>query len=71
MTQTLVFVVVVIGISAFLHGYIPTGALAKIAGKNNPFTVVFVTLLGILLYSLKRSMTTKKSIFLNSKALMS
>jgi len=46
-----IFVVVGIGIGAFLHGYIPTGALAKIAGKNNPFAVIFATALGIPLYS--------------------
>ncbi|ADQ05701.1 permease [Caldicellulosiruptor owensensis OL] len=46
-----IFVVVGIGIGAFLHGYIPTGALAKIAGKNNPFAVIFATVLGIPLYS--------------------
>ncbi|ACM61705.1 hypothetical protein B0S90_0130 [Caldicellulosiruptor bescii] len=46
-----VFVVVGIGIGAFLHGYIPTGALTKIAGKNNPFAVIFATALGIPLYS--------------------
>ena len=46
-----IFVVVGIGIGAFLHGFIPTGALAKIAGRNNPFAVIFATALGIPLYS--------------------
>lgn len=46
-----IFVVVGIGVGAFLHGYIPTGALAKIAGKNNPLAVIFATVLGIPLYS--------------------
>lgn len=46
-----VFVIVGIGVGAFLHGYVPTGALAKIADKNNPLAVVFATALGIPLYS--------------------
>ncbi|WAM31777.1 permease [Caldicellulosiruptor naganoensis] len=46
-----VYVVIGIGIGAWMHGYIPTGALATLAGKDNPFAVFIATLIGIPLYS--------------------
>ncbi|WAM33714.1 permease [Caldicellulosiruptor morganii] len=46
-----VYVVVGIGIGAWMHGYIPAGALASLAGRHNPFAVFIATLIGIPLYS--------------------
>jgi len=46
-----IFVVAGIAIGAWMHGYIPTGALAKLAGKDNPFAVFVAVLMGIPLYS--------------------
>lgn len=45
------YVIVGIAIGAFMHGWIPSGALAKIAGKDNPFAVFVAVLIGIPLYS--------------------
>lgn len=45
------FVVGGIAIGALMHGFIPTGALAKVAGKDNPFAVFVAVLIGIPLYS--------------------
>lgn len=46
-----IYVVVGIAIGAFMHGWIPTGTLAKYAGRDNPFAVFFAVLVGIPLYS--------------------
>ncbi len=40
-----------IAIGAGMHGYAPTGWLAKYAGKNNPFAVFIAVIIGIPLYS--------------------
>lgn len=45
------FVVIGISIGAALHGWVPTGALAEIAGRDNPFAVLIAVLIGIPLYS--------------------
>lgn len=45
------YVVVGIGIGAFIHGYIPADFLAKYASGNNWYAVPLATLLGIPLYS--------------------
>lgn len=34
-----------------MHGWIPAGALAKYAGKDNPFAVFVAVVIGIPLYS--------------------
>jgi uncharacterized membrane protein YraQ (UPF0718 family) len=46
-----VYVIIRIAIGGVIHGWIPTGALAKYAGKNNPFAVLIAVLVGIPLYS--------------------
>ena len=46
-----IYVVIGIAIGGVMHGWIPTGALAKYAGKNNPFAVIVAVLFGIPLYS--------------------
>jgi len=46
-----IYVVIGIAIGGFMHGWIPSGALAKYAGKGNPFAVFVAVLFGIPLYS--------------------
>lgn len=46
-----IYVVVGIAIGGFMHGWIPAGALAKYAGRNNPFAVFIAVVIGIPLYS--------------------
>jgi uncharacterized protein len=45
------YVVIGIAIGAVMHGWIPGNALAKYAGKNNPFAVLVAVAVGIPLYS--------------------
>lgn len=45
------YVIVGIAIGGFMHGWIPAGALAQYAGKNNPFAVIVAVLIGVPLYS--------------------
>lgn len=45
------YVVVGIGIGAFMHGYVPDDFLAKYAGADNPFAVPIATMVGVPLYS--------------------
>jgi uncharacterized protein len=46
-----IYVVIGIAIGGVMHGWIPSGALAKYAGKNNPFAVFVAVVIGIPLYS--------------------
>ncbi|MDV3429564.1 MAG: permease, partial [Bacillota bacterium] len=46
-----IYVVIGIAIGGFMHAWIPKGALAKYAGKSNPFAVFAAVLIGIPLYS--------------------
>ena len=46
-----IYVIIGVGIGAFIHGVIPSGALAKYAGKNNPFAVFIAVIIGVPLYS--------------------
>lgn len=45
------YVIIGIAIGGFMHGWIPAGALAQYAGKNNPFSVIIAVLIGVPLYS--------------------
>jgi uncharacterized membrane protein YraQ (UPF0718 family) len=45
------YVVVGIGIGAFIHGYVPEDFLARWAGRDNPFAVPVAVALGVPLYS--------------------
>lgn len=45
------YVIIGIGLGAWIHGYIPADFLAKYAGKENWFAVPLATLIGIPLYS--------------------
>lgn len=46
-----IYVIIGIAIGGIMHGWIPAGALAKYAGRNNPFAVVIAVLIGVPLYS--------------------
>lgn len=46
-----IYVIVGIAIGGVMHGWIPSGALAKYAGKDNPFAVFIGVAFGIPLYS--------------------
>jgi uncharacterized membrane protein YraQ (UPF0718 family) len=46
-----IYVLLGIGIGAWIHGYVPTDFLAKYAGKSSWYAVPFATLIGIPLYS--------------------
>jgi len=45
------YVLIGIGIGAFIHGYVPTDFLARFAGNDKWYAVPLATLLGIPLYS--------------------
>lgn len=45
------YVLVGIGIGAWIHGYVPTDFLASYAGKNNHFAVPLAVIMGVPLYS--------------------
>jgi hypothetical protein len=46
-----IFVIIGIGIGAWIHGYIPTDFLARYAGRDKWFAVPIATIIGIPLYS--------------------
>ncbi len=46
-----IYVIIGIGIGAFIHGYAPQDFLVKYAGPNNPLAVLVGVVLGIPLYS--------------------
>ncbi len=45
------FVLIGIGIGAWIHGYVPMDFVVKYAGPGNPFAVIVAVLIGIPLYS--------------------
>lgn len=49
--ETWIYIVIGIGIGAFLHGFVPQEFFAKYASADNIFAVPLATLLGIPLYS--------------------
>ena len=49
--KVLVYVLIGIGIGAFIHGFVPTDLVASIGGRENPFAVPIVVILAIPLYS--------------------
>ena len=46
-----IYVIIGIAIGGVMHGWIPAGALAKYAGKDNPFAVFIAVVIGVPLYS--------------------
>lgn len=49
--KVLPYVLVGIGVGAFIHGFVPTDLVAQIGGRENPFAVPIVVLIAIPLYS--------------------
>ncbi len=49
--QIWVYVLIGVGIGALIHGYIPADFIAKWAGADNPFAVLFAVIMGIPMYS--------------------
>ncbi len=45
------YVMIGVGVGAFIHGYIPADFIAKYAGGDNPFAVIIAVLMGIPMYS--------------------
>lgn len=45
------YVMVGVGIGAFIHGYIPADFIAEYAGAENPFAVLIAVLMGVPMYS--------------------
>jgi len=45
------YVIVGIGLGAFIHGYAPEDFLARYAGRNNPLAVPLAVIIGVPLYS--------------------
>jgi len=45
------YILLGIGVGAFIHGFVPVGMLADIAGKDNPLAVPIAVLIGVPLYS--------------------
>lgn len=49
--KTWLYILIGVGVGAFIHGYIPTELLVKYAGAQNHFAVPLAVLLGIPLYA--------------------
>jgi uncharacterized membrane protein YraQ (UPF0718 family) len=49
--KVLLYVIIGIGIGAFIHGFVPMELIAQIGGRDNPFAVPIVVLIAIPLYS--------------------
>ncbi len=45
------YVVLGVGVGAWIHGYIPTDFIAQYTGEGNPFAVIIAVILGIPMYS--------------------
>jgi len=49
--KILPYILLGVGVGAIVHGYVPTDFLAKYAGSDRWYAVIFATILGIPLYS--------------------
>lgn len=45
------YVMIGVGVGAWIHGYIPTDFIARYTGEGNPFAVILAVLMGIPMYS--------------------
>jgi hypothetical protein len=50
-SQVWLYVMIGVGIGAFIHGYVPVEFVTKYAGNSNPFAVIIAVILGVPLYS--------------------
>ncbi|MBD3791484.1 MAG: permease [Campylobacterales bacterium] len=45
------YVLLGVGVGAWIHGYIPTDLIARYTGESNPFAVIIAVIMGIPMYS--------------------
>jgi uncharacterized membrane protein YraQ (UPF0718 family) len=45
------YVLLGVGVGAWIHGYIPTDFIARYTGEGNPFAVIIAVIMGIPMYS--------------------
>lgn len=45
------YVLIGVGVGAWIHGYIPTDFIARYTGEGNPFAVIIAVMMGIPMYS--------------------
>ena len=50
-SQVWLYVMIGVGIGAFIHGYVPVEFVTKYAGNGNPFAVIIAVIIGVPLYS--------------------
>jgi len=50
-SQVWLYVMIGVGIGAFIHGYVPVDFVTKYAGNGNPFAVIIAVIIGVPLYS--------------------
>lgn len=51
LTKTWIYILAGVGVGAFIHGYVPTEFIVRVAGADNIFAVPIATLLGVPMYS--------------------
>ena len=50
-SQIWIYVIIGVGVGAFIHGYVPVDFVTKYAGNSNPFAVIIAVIIGVPLYS--------------------
>ena len=50
-SQIWIYVIIGVGVGAFIHGYVPVDFVSKYAGNSNPFAVIIAVIIGVPLYS--------------------
>ncbi|MCX5751228.1 MAG: permease [Candidatus Saganbacteria bacterium] len=50
-TQVWLYVMIGVGLGAFIHGYVPVSFISTYAGNGNPFAVILAVIIGVPLYS--------------------
>jgi hypothetical protein len=50
-SQVWLYVILGVGLGAFIHGYVPIEFVTKYAGNGNPFAVIIAVIIGVPLYS--------------------
>jgi len=50
-SQVWLYVLLGVGLGAFIHGYVPVEFVTRYAGNGNPFAVIIAVLIGVPLYS--------------------
>ena len=46
-----IYILIGVGIGAIIHGYVPQSFIESVLGKNNPFSVVIATIIGVPMYA--------------------